>query len=470
MDLNYLVGYLPLLITMNLSYTDLIKIALAIILYISSNEWARTECYALYARISKKNKYTYVVKYAYNLDAGYPKLPPKLQTYKVISEFIIDRIKPKGNEIYKTEMICNNIIIVSAKNIELPAGIVANIYQKDITKKEGDIAVIENTIELTTHGPASIIFDFIEKLVAEDEQKIKEARKKSKLHYICDIDDVVVSTYSTQSNNYPFETTKSFDNLFFDKKSKLIEKLDYFLNNKDTYSRLGMPYTLGIMLTGAPGSGKTSIIKAAAKYTSRNIIRINTSNINSIQKFKHIVGNFIGRECYSKIDDSILVFEEIDCGGWADIVLSRDAQRDAQRDETKIDIDKALELIDAAKDNGNSKCKEQKLTMADLLEFLDGIIEYSGRIIIMTSNRPETLDPALLRPGRIDMKITINKLSKKDVNSLYKLWFGRPVPFEIYTAMKDYCFTQAEVGLLFSSADLGNIHKELLKLPPTLND
>lgn len=81
--------------------------------------------------------------------------------------------------------------------------------------------------------------------------------------------------------------------------------------------------------------------------------------------------------------------------------------------------------------------------------------------MVMSSNHPEKLDKALVRPGRIDMTLEFKKLTRENVNNLYKLWFGRSIPDSVYARMKDRALTQADIGLLFSSRNLKKIHSAL---------
>jgi ABC-type multidrug transport system fused ATPase/permease subunit len=82
----------------------------------------------------------------------------------------------------------------------------------------------------------------------------------------------------------PFYATKTFDNMFFTQKQDLIACLDNFTNNEDEYKRLGIPYTLGLMFHGQPGCGKTTAIKAIARYTKRTIIKIPANRIKTIDQ------------------------------------------------------------------------------------------------------------------------------------------------------------------------------------------
>ena len=63
-----------------------------------------------------------------------------------------------------------------------------------------------------------------------------------------------------------FNSSTNFDNLFFDQKDELLNCLNNFLNSKEWYRKIGIPYTLGLLLHGEPGCGKTSFIKALLNY------------------------------------------------------------------------------------------------------------------------------------------------------------------------------------------------------------
>ena len=82
-------------------------------------------------------------------------------------------------------------------------------------------------------------------------------------------------------NEFPFESRKTFDNVFFAQKQTVVSRIDFFLKNYDWYAERGIPYTLGFLFHGLPGCGKTSTIKAIANMTQRHIVSVQLKNIKT---------------------------------------------------------------------------------------------------------------------------------------------------------------------------------------------
>ena len=90
---------------------------------------------------------------------------------------------------------------------------------------------------------------------------------------------------------HKFYTTRSFDNVFFEQRSKVRKHVDFFLTKKEWYEKKGIPYTLGFMFHGDPGCGKTSTVKAIANTARRHIINIQLSEIKTKAQLRHLFFN-----------------------------------------------------------------------------------------------------------------------------------------------------------------------------------
>jgi hypothetical protein len=378
-------------------------------------------------------------------------------------------------------------------------------------------------------------------------------------------------------NMTPFNTFKSIDNIFGSHIKEIRDRVNLFVNNPEWYSKRGIPYTLGILLHGPPGCGKTSLIKAIAKDTQRHVFNISLRKTTTQRQLINLFfdenvtvlnGSNESSTLAIPLDKRIYVIEDIDC--MTDIVLDRkylellkrmdnkkpiamkdlqqfvnssdtdyddiiantiklssgsnvspdtlnkpksrsiirnkediklstpinnfinnfereivprdhqvrqmnNVNNDAFADNKFASLDNAFsnngmrsELIDRlsgadfkltaqmqqiqqidnnnyiinnesssdesyeydnndnnARNGGEDKNKNKKkktkeqdhkkeeskdeLTLSFLLNLLDGVLETPGRIVIMTSNYPQRLDKALVRPGRIDINIQFDR-------------------------------------------------------------
>merc|ERR1712038_782861 len=84
---------------------------------------------------------------------------------------------------------------------------------------------------------------------------------------------------------------------------------------------------------------------------------------------------------------------------------------------------KKLQGIGPSKPSSAWKAKVDELNLAGLLNVLDGVVDTPGRMLVMTSNHPEMLDPALIRPGRIDKKLYLGHLRYQDLVSMMEHYF-----------------------------------------------
>jgi hypothetical protein len=347
--------------------------------------------------------------------------------------------------LYKHPKLCNQSTqFVLSGNITGDNSISTNIrvpYKKEVCLTE-DIFIylswsyeetqrISNNIAITyfhnmfiaklycKRHDSSHLDNFLEKCERDYNTHLKQFRQL----YIVKWTPPTRSCPSTSGSIHTSKSRKTFNNLFFESKDRLRKQLDYFNNNKEEYSRLGRPYHLGILLYGQPGTGKTSCIKAIADYLNKRILLVNLNGVKTIKLLLNI---------FHFYSDHIIVFEEVDCSG-QNFLLDRSLPSVKQPDVPRVNDDDI-----------------EPLTLGTFLEALDGMIETDGRICIFTTNYPDRLDKALIRPGRIDLVLEMKKMRSIDVYDMYKLWFNDVIPKNIFDKMSDYRFSQAEIGKLFS--------------------
>ena len=265
-----------------------------------------------------------------------------------------------------------------------------------------------------------------------------------------------------------FDSSRTFNNIFFDGKKEVINKIDFFLNKKEWYYEKGIPYSLGIGLHGPPGTGKTSFIKALANYTNRHIVMLSLKII----KTKNQLENFFFENTYNdnnemnsiSWDKKILVFEDIDCIG--DIVLNREEKdminkekNTRKRKELNINNNtvKVNDIIQTMCDLNDPKSiitsNEIAITLDDILNLWDGIRETPGRILVISSNHYDKLDHALIRPGRIDITYELTNASHNTISDFYFHLFNKKINTVELKKIKENFYSPAEIINIYVSSN-----------------
>ena len=171
-------------------------------------------------------------------------------------------------------------------------------------------------------------------------------------------------------------TKRKIESIFTEKgiKTKILENINTFLNNKDLYEQIGLNYKYSMIFYGDPGTGKSSLISALGSHYKRNLCYLDISTVES--------GNYLKTAFATTPENSILIFEDIDC----------------------------YESLEARK-GGNSVFEE--INLSTILQLMDGMYLPDGTVVIATTNHLDKLDKALIREGRFDRKIELKKANKE---------------------------------------------------------
>jgi hypothetical protein len=259
------------------------------------------------------------------------------------------------------------------------------------------------------------------------------------------------------------------------------------MRRRDWYDSKGIPHTLGIVMYGHPGCGKTSTIKAIANQTKRHIFNIALSEIKTKEALKtlfyndevQVITNGKNEMLNIPLKHRLYVIEDIDAMNSVVIKRSREQQEADAKHKLRVEAEMELikqqqgEMIASAMAAGKTNSDNDKLDLATLLNVLDGVRETPGRIIILSTNYPERLDEALLRPGRFDMMLEFEKHScevlKQHIEKHYDITLTPKQLALVNTPTLHKKWTPAEVSqILFrrhTSAD--DAIQDLLKEDPS---
>lgn len=270
---------------------------------------------------------------------------------------------------------------------------------------------------------------------------------------------------------YPFESAKRFDNIFFEGKEAVLEKVRFFLENKDWYYKNGIPYTLGIGLSGEPGTGKTSFFKCLANMTGRHLVVLSFKII----KTKTDLDKFFMEDRYNEnnkahdigFDKKIIVIEDIDCMG--DVIIDRSlvekrlSRKDSKKKKTPVE--QIIEYNEATNEKMAKQMEDDDhITLDDILNLWDGLNETPGRILGISSNHYDKLDPALVRPGRIDITLKMEKATHNTIREMFEFHYGKNINESRLKRIKDRHFSPAQIINTYVSnkEDPRGFYKDLL--------
>ncbi|EEA18984.1 hypothetical protein TMatcc_010473 [Talaromyces marneffei ATCC 18224] len=213
--------------------------------------------------------------------------------------------------------------------------------------------------------------------------------------------------------------SRDMSTVIFDKKTKqkLLQDINEYLHphTRRWYANHGIPYRRGYLFSGAPGTGKTSLTSALAGVFGLDIYVLSLLDPNMNESALMRLMSEVPSRC-------IVLLEDIDAAG-----LNRPASEPKPRLGRRGKGDKtadsnALSVIPGADQgalNASNASAATSVSLSGLLNAIDGVSSQEGRILIMTTNSPESLDKALIRPGRVDMHIAFELPTRVDMQELF---------------------------------------------------
>ncbi|XP_078083902.1 mitochondrial chaperone BCS1 isoform X2 [Mustelus asterias] len=170
---------------------------------------------------------------------------------------------------------------------------------------------------------------------------------------------------------------------------KIVQDVKDFIGNPKWYTDRGIPYRRGYLLYGPPGCGKSSFITALAGELQYSI-------------------------CLMSLSDRSLTDDRLNH------LLSMAPQQSIVLLE---DVDAAFVNRDLAKENPTVYQGMGRLTFSGLLNALDGVASAEARLVFMTTNYLDRLDPALIRPGRVDHKQFVGYCSHWQLSQMFQRFY-----------------------------------------------
>jgi len=245
---------------------------------------------------------------------------------------------------------------------------------------------------LTKESAMNVLRKLLPQMKLDEEEKIpEELLDKLKIKHQDFIDALKIVRPSAmrevlvETPNIEWEDVGGLDSV----KQELKEAVEWPIKYPDSFKRLGIRPSRGILLYGPPGTGKTLLAKAVAKESEANFIQVKGPSLMSMWVGESEKGMRKVFERARQVSPCIIFFDEID---------SLAGRRGVE---------------------AGTKVTERVLNQ--MLAEMDGLEETHGILVIGATNRPDMLDPALLRPGRFDRILLVNAPTEKGRENILKI-------------------------------------------------
>lgn len=326
----------------------------------------------------------------------------------------------------------------------------------------------------------NILNDFMKTCI--DKYNADNSEKKAQMIYeymkaSTDEDDRSCMTFEGS----PFISNKTFDNLFFDGKQEIRQDIQEFVMNiekekkeiiESEYKRKGIPFKRIYLLHGPPGTGKSSLIKAMVNETGRHCILVQWSKIRTSAEFANLFHRIKINSQNLSQSEIIIVFEDFDANDTSAIkirdnlkkqltILNMKVEGETETEEKRDDKEKNTDTEYVVKKTleamllSQPKTCEDVLTLECVLNTLDGIKELYDAVVVFTTNDLSSIDPAVIRPGRVDKLIKMDLVKPNIVKDIVKHYYNDN---NVYIEELDHLTTNLSPALVQS---ICNKHKNI---------
>lgn len=190
-------------------------------------------------------------------------------------------------------------------------------------------------------------------------------------------------------------------------KEDIVKEIEEFQNSREWYIQRGLAHKLIYIFHGKSGTGKTTLIKALASRFNLGIAVINLSQMSD---------ETLAKALATAPEYSLILIEDFDSSS---AVRAREGMQ-KKRKESESEIPSPMETL-----SGGIKLIEESsfLTLSGVLNAMDGVVSLDNKLVFMTTNILDTIDPAVVRPGRVDRIVEISELNNSDIVKYIELMF-----------------------------------------------